>query len=90
LESEYEVFEKDYAFGWADLNIVRHAELINKLDSMMLTHLDVLNDVENIRIAKNYILKNDDGETEVFHESLPAIIDDWEDMIPQFIDLPGW
>jgi len=38
--------EKDFAFGWTDLNLIRHAELINNLSSLMLTHLDVLNDVD--------------------------------------------
>jgi len=33
------------------LNIIRHAELINKLSSMMLTHLDVLNDVDTVKFA---------------------------------------
>jgi adenylosuccinate synthase len=51
LESEYEVFEKDCAFGWTDLNIIRHAELTNKMSSLVLTHLDVLNEVETIKLA---------------------------------------
>ena len=62
LVKEYEIFEQDYSFGWADLNIIRHAELINKLSSMMLTHLDVLNDVDTVKFALKYNLK-DGGET---------------------------
>lgn len=56
MSSEYQISNKEYAFLWPDLNLIRHAELINKLSSMMLTHLDVLNDVEEIKLATKYIL----------------------------------
>ena len=36
--------------------MIRHAELINKLSSLMITHLDVLSEVENIRLATKYTL----------------------------------
>jgi len=87
LESEYEVMASDYAFGWTDLNLIRHAELLNKLSSMMLTHLDVLNEVETIKLATKYTL--DDG-SKVFDKSLPSKLDDWGDMVPEYIELPGW
>ena len=57
--------------------MIRHAELINKLSSLMLTHLDVLSEVETIKYASKYSLK-DDGEEIIFDKSLPALIDDWE------------
>ena len=56
LELEYQIFAKDYAFGWTDLNLIRHADKINKLSSIMLTHLDVLNDLDVIKIAEKYTL----------------------------------
>jgi len=37
---------EEYAFGWTDVNLLRHAEILNKLSSMMVTHLDVLNEVD--------------------------------------------
>jgi adenylosuccinate synthase len=51
---------KDYAFGWTDLNLIRHADKINKLSSIMLTHLDVLNDLDVIKIAEKYTLNQSD------------------------------
>lgn len=60
FESEYEINENEYALGWTDLNLIRHAELVNNLSSMMLTHLDVLNDVDSIKIAKKYTLGGED------------------------------
>ena len=71
------------------MNIIRHAELINKLSSMMLTHLDVLNDVDTVKFALKYNLK-DGSETQVFQKSLPAKLDDWEKMEPEYEEMPGW
>lgn len=78
---------EDYAFGWTDLNLIRHAELINKLSSIMVTHLDVLNEVENIKVATKYTTSDD---REVFDQNLPANIDVWEKMVPQYTNVPGW
>jgi adenylosuccinate synthase len=69
--------------------MIRHAELINKLSSLMLTHMDVLSEVETIKLASKYSLK-DDGEEKIFDKSLPALIDDWEQMVPHYKTLPGW
>lgn len=73
------------------MNLIRHAELINRLSSMMLTNLDVLNDVETIKLAKSYTLDAGEGEEPVIYDkSLPANIDDWERMVPEYTELPGW
>ena len=61
LQSEYQLHADDYAFGWTDLNLIRHAELINKLSSIMVTHLDVLNEVEKIKVATKYTTIDDQG-----------------------------
>jgi len=42
------------------MNLIRHADKINKLSSIMITHLDVLNDLEIIKIAKKYTLNLSD------------------------------
>jgi adenylosuccinate synthase len=90
LEREYGVLANDFAFGWTDLNLIRHAELINKLSSMMLTHLDVLSNVETIKLATRYSLDTGTGEPQIFDRSLPAKLDDWELMVPEYIQMPGW
>jgi len=86
LQSEYDIHSRDFAFGWTDLNLIRHAELINKLSSIMVTHIDVLNEVENIKLATKYTTE----DKEVFDQSLPANIDVWEKVVPQYTELPGW
>jgi adenylosuccinate synthase len=90
LETQYKISAGEYAFGWTDLNMIRHAELINKLSSLMLTHLDVLSDLDSIKVATKYTLDEPNEETQIFDKSLPALIDDWEKMVPQFTEMPGW
>jgi adenylosuccinate synthase len=75
---------QEYAFGWTDLNMIRHAELINKLSSLMLTHLDVLSDAETIKLATKYTLNQPGVDKFVFEKSLPALIEDWEHMEPTY------
>ena len=53
---------------------------------MMLTHLDVLNEVDSIKIAKKYTLDGDES----FTQRLPSKIDDWGNMVPEYIEMPGW
>ena len=65
--------------------MIRHAELINKLSSLMITHLDVLSEVENIKLATKYTLDEPNEETQIIDRSLPALIDDWEHMVPQYM-----
>lgn len=90
LEDGYKIMPNEYAFGWTDLNMIRHAELINKLSSLMLTHLDVLSDLDTIKVATKYTLDEPNQETQIFDKSLPALIDDWERMVPQYTEMPGW
>ena len=45
---------ENYSFGWPDLNLVRHAERVNQLSSIFLTHVDLLDDLSEIRVATEY------------------------------------
>jgi adenylosuccinate synthase len=54
LKNDYLLPEEDYAFGWTDLNLLNHAERINKLSSVFLTHLDLLDDLEEIKVCTGY------------------------------------
>lgn len=79
----------EYAFGWTDLNLIRHAEILNKLSCIMLTHLDVLSEAETIKLCKRYVEK-DQADGTIFEKSLPANIDTWERLEAEFKELPGW
>ena len=88
--NEYQISGDEYAFGWTDLNLIRHAEMLNKLDSIMLTHLDVLDDVEIIKMCGQYEPEEGSCLRDVYKTTLPANIDTWEKLVPDFIEVPGW
>lgn len=91
FESGYGIHRSKYEFGWTDLNLIRHAELINQLSSVMLTNLDVLNDVDTIKLATRYTRQGGEGQDPcIYSKSLPAKIADWEEMVPEYTELPGW
>ena len=43
---------------------------------------------ELVKLVKNLMKKEE--SVQVFHQSLPACIDDWAEMEPQFVSVPGW
>ncbi|MGH9379777.1 MAG: adenylosuccinate synthase [Thermoanaerobaculia bacterium] len=70
--------------GWLDLVAVRHAVEINDATSVALTKLDVLDELDVIRVCTAYRL---DGR-EVEH--LPATTEELERCTPVYRDLAGW
>ena len=42
--------------GWLDLVVMRHSCLINGYDSLNLTKLDVLDDLDEIKVAVKYLV----------------------------------
>lgn len=63
--------------GWFDAALGRYAARINGFSSIAITKLDVLDQLDTIRICTNY--RNGD---------FPAV--DLADAEPQYIDLKGW
>ncbi|KAH7889207.1 Adenylosuccinate synthetase [Phlebopus sp. FC_14] len=69
--------------GWLDLVVMKHSCLINGYDSLNLTKLDVLEDLEEIKVAVKYMVDGKDlpyfpadldvlGKVEVIYETLPG------------------
>lgn len=54
LSKNYLLPKEDFAFGWTDLNLLLHAERINKLSSIFLTHLEVLDHLDEIKVCTGY------------------------------------
>jgi adenylosuccinate synthase len=85
----------NFDFGWLDLNPIRHAHLLNHLSSLYLTDLDVLDELDEIKICKKYKIavgQNEDGskkeiEVEGIH---PTIINDFENLSPVYKTIKGW
>jgi adenylosuccinate synthase len=96
LTSKYELNHEDFDFGWLDLNPVRHAHMLNQLSSLYLTDLDVLDELEDIKICKRYKIAGPPASeggppTEVEVEGIhPTIINDFENLTPVYKTLKGW
>ncbi len=70
--------------GWLDMVLARYAVRINGIDAIALTKLDVLDDLDEIKIAVAYQV---DGET---LRELPASRSRLARVEPVYETLPGW
>lgn len=70
--------------GWFDAVMVRRACDVNSLSGMCLTKLDVLDELENIKICIAY--KTTDGQT---HKELPPMVN-LDTIEPIYVEMPGW
>lgn len=70
--------------GWFDAVAARYAQRVNGIDTIALTKIDVLDDLEEIKICTGYRI---DGE-EV--DVVPASAVDWERAEPIYRTVPGW
>lgn len=70
--------------GWFDSVIVRHSALVNSLDSIAVTKLDVLDELKTIKIATAYKYKG-----KVFKD-FPSDIEMLWKVEPIYEEHPGW
>jgi adenylosuccinate synthase len=70
--------------GWLDLVVVRHAVRLNGMTAMAVTKLDVLNDLETIKVCVAYEI---DGERV---ENFPGNVSKVERAKPIYEELNGW
>ncbi len=70
--------------GWLDLVALRYARLLNGVDVLALTKLDVLDELDEIRVTTGYRYR---GEV---LRSFPASIEVLEGAEPELRTLPGW
>lgn len=71
--------------GWFDAVALRRAAQINSLSGLCITKLDVLDDLDTLRICVNYR-----GDDEVSIDTLPMGAELLASCEPEYIDLPGW
>lgn len=93
---KYEMIQNEYDIGWLDLNPIRHAHMLNGLSSLFLTEVDVLDELDEIKICRRYKIAGPPAteggpptETEVsgIH---PTIISDFENLSPVYKTIKGW
>ncbi|MFT7184212.1 MAG: adenylosuccinate synthase [Oceanicoccus sp.] len=70
--------------GWFDAPLTQYSIMINGFTSLNLTKLDVLDELDDIKIAEKYTL---DG---VEIHSLPARLEDLARVELEYSTLPGW
>ncbi|EZG57840.1 adenylosuccinate synthetase [Gregarina niphandrodes] len=73
--------------GWLDLALVKYSCFISAPDSIMLTKLDVLSQLTDIKIAINYI--RPDG-SKCHPKYFPADLDELASLSCEYLTLPGW
>lgn len=70
--------------GWFDAALARYGVLLNGVDSLAVTKLDILDDLNEIKICVGYRLN---GKT--IHTP-PALVEDMEKVEPIYETVPGW
>lgn len=71
--------------GWFDAVVGRYAHMVNGIDFWAMTKLDVLDDLEYIKICTAY--ESDTGER---YEVFPADLSVLERCKPVYEEMPGW
>jgi adenylosuccinate synthase len=70
--------------GWFDVPLLRYTALVNGFDSLIITKLDVLDQLEEIPVCTSYRL----GGSEI--REMPATYRAVEALEPVYQTLPGW
>jgi len=70
--------------GWLDLMVLRYAKMINGIDSMVVTKLDVFDTQREIQVCVGYTYKGKKLK------EMPALAEEYERVVPEYKTLPGW
>ncbi|MFH2048050.1 MAG: adenylosuccinate synthase [bacterium] len=70
--------------GWLDLVALRHAVRVNGVDTIAVTKLDVLDNLDEIKVCTSYTL---DGVT---MNEVPLDLSEFAHVKPVYKTLPGW
>ncbi len=70
--------------GWFDIPLLKYTAAINGFDSLVITKLDVMDGLAEVKVCVDYKLR---GE---IVEGMPAINADLEAVEPVYQSLPGW
>ncbi|MDP3730844.1 MAG: adenylosuccinate synthase, partial [Candidatus Omnitrophota bacterium] len=70
--------------GWFDNIVVRHSVMVNGIDEIVVTKLDVLDDLERLKICTAYKYNGR------IYRDLPSDIEVLSNCEPLYEELPGW
>lgn len=71
--------------GWLDLAMLKFTHCLNNFTALALTKLDILSDLDEIKIGVNYLKE---GSRPMIH--YPSSEQDFEDVSVDYVTLPGW
>ncbi len=71
--------------GWLDLVLIRHSHLLNRFTRLIITKLDVLGGIEEIKVCNAYLHEEKGIITHV-----PSTLEELKQCIPQYITFDGW
>jgi adenylosuccinate synthase len=71
-------------YGWLDLVMLRQSILINGINCMVITHLDHLDDLDEIYMCYDYVI---DG---VNYDYLPPVASKAAKIVPRYMKFEGW
>ena len=70
--------------GWLDLQVLRYAKMINGIDSLAITKLDVFDTQREIQVCVGYKYKGK------LLKEMPALAEEYEHVTPEYKALAGW
>lgn len=70
--------------GWLDLMALREAVRLNGINGLVLSKLDVLSGFSRVKLCTGYVSEGKPVE------SVPATISSYQNVLPQYEELPGW
>ncbi|NME27827.1 adenylosuccinate synthase [Megasphaera hexanoica] len=70
--------------GWLDTAVVKYAAMLNSLDYLAITRLDILDDLDTIKICTGY---RHNGQ---LLPEYPASLEVLEQVEPVYEEMPGW
>jgi len=70
--------------GWLDAVVARHSRMISGVSSIALTKLDVLDELDEIKICTGYSIGGQE------HHTIPARFESLDEAQPIYRSLPGW
>ncbi len=70
--------------GWLDLEVLRYAKMLNGIDSLVVTKLDVFDGQPEIQVCTGYTHKG------CRLDAMPADVETLCEVKPQYSTLPGW
>ena len=72
--------------GWLDIPVVQYGHMINNYQSINLTKLDILDDLDEVKIGVAYKING----TRLLPGQMPSTLEDLYNVEVEYETMPGW